>query len=513
VIGQQVHITDNLDLLLGVLPPPIRRRLEEQSDLEELLEVVMDLGREPEARFPGRVVRLSDQFVTREDMQYVTSRVGTFGKDNRAGIERTLHRISAIRNRVGEIIGLTLRVGRAVFGTVDIVRDVIDSGQSVLLVGRPGVGKTTLLREAARVLSDEVQKRVVVVDTSNEIAGDGDIPHPGIGRARRMQVLYPELQHAVMIEAVENHMPEVIVIDEIGTEAEALAARTIAERGVQLIATAHGNTLDNLLQNPTLCDLIGGIQAVTLSDEEARRRGTQKTVLERKAPPTFDVVIEIQEKDRLAVHHSVAQVVDRFLRGTMPRPEIRTRTPEGEVRITSGAAEEVAQQPPAPAPAADGEAGPSAPHKIVRVYPYAVSRNRLERAIRELRVPASIADNLYEADVLLTLKSQEKRQPKRLREAGTRGLPTHVIKSNTLSQIEGVLREIFGVEDRLSPEEIALREVEEAISEVMSAAQPVELSPQNSYVRRLQHQLIQRYGLSSESKGTDPFRRVVIYPQ
>ncbi len=506
VVGHQIHITDNLDLLLGVLPPPIRRQVEAQPDLDGLLEVVLDLGREPEARLTGRAVRLSDGFVTREDMQFVTSRVGAFGKDNRAGIERTLHRISAIRNRAGEIIGLTLRVGRAVFGTVDIVRDVIESGQSVLLVGRPGVGKTTLLREAARVLSDEVFKRVVVVDTSNEIAGDGDIPHPGIGRARRMQVPYPELQHAVMIEAVENHMPEVIVIDEIGTEAEALAARTIAERGVQLIATAHGNTLDNLLQNPTLCDLIGGIQAVTLSDEEARRRGTQKTVLERKAPPTFDVVIEIQEKDRLAVHHSVAQVVDRFLRGTMPHPEIRTRTPEGEVRITSAEAEA------APAPPPEGRPTP-APHKIVRIYPYAVSRNRLERAIRELRVPAGIADTLYDADVLLTLKSQEKRQPKRLREAGGRGLPTHVIKSNTLSQIEAVLREIFGVEDRLSSEEVALREVEEAISEVMSAAQPVELSPQNSYVRRLQHQLIQRYGLSSESKGADPFRRVVIYPQ
>jgi len=241
--------------------------------------------------------------------------VGAFGKDNRAGIERTLHRISAIRNRQGEVIGLTCRVGRAVFGTVDIVRDVIEQGKSILLLGRPGVGKTTLLREAARVLADEFKKRVVIVDTSNEIAGDGDIPHPGIGGARRMQVAVPDLQHAVMIEAVENHMPEVIVIDEIGTEAEALAARTIAERGVQLIATAHGNTLDNLLQNPTLADLTGGIQAVTLSDEEARRRGTQKTVLERKAPPTFDVIIEIQNKDRLAVHHDVASVVDRFLRG------------------------------------------------------------------------------------------------------------------------------------------------------------------------------------------------------
>jgi stage III sporulation protein SpoIIIAA len=507
VIGQQVHITDNLDVLLGVLPPQIREAVEQQAALDELLEVVLDLGREPEARFPGRAVRLSDAFVGREEMQFVISRVGTFGKDNRAGIERTLHRISAIRNRVGEIIGLTCRVGRAVFGTVDIVRDVIESGQSALLVGRPGVGKTTLLREAARVLSDEIGKRVVVVDTSNEIAGDGDIPHPGIGRARRMQVPYPELQHAVMIEAVENHMPEVIVIDEIGTEAEALAARTIAERGVQLIATAHGNTLDNLLQNPTLCDLVGGIQAVTLGDEEARRRGTQKTVLERKAPPTFEVVIEIQEQDRLAVHHDVARVVDRFLRGEMPHAEIRTRTPEGEVRISTDG-EEAAPS------AVDGHAPVRrSPHKIVRIYPYAVSRNRLERAIRELRIPADIANTLSEADLLLTLKSQEKRQPKRLREAGTRGLPMHIIKSNTVSQIEAVLRGIFGVGDRHTGDDVALREVEDAISEVMASAQPVELSPQNSYVRRLQHQLIQRYGLPSESKGTDPFRRVVIYPQ
>jgi stage III sporulation protein SpoIIIAA len=508
VVGQQIHITDNLDVLLSVLPPQIREAIEGQPNLEELLEVVLDLGREPEARFPGRAVRLSEGFVTQESMQHVVHRVGAFGKDNRAGIERTLHRISAIRNRVGEIIGLTCRVGRAVFGTVDIVRDVIESGQSVLLVGRPGVGKTTLLREAARVLSDEIGKRVVVVDTSNEIAGDGDIPHPGIGRARRMQVPYPELQHAVMIEAVENHMPEVIVIDEIGTEAEALAARTIAERGVQLIATAHGNTLDNLLQNPTLSDLVGGIQAVTLGDEEARRRGTQKTVLERKAPPTFEVVIEIQEQDRLAVHHNVARVVDRFLRGDMPRAEIRTRTAEGEVRISANGA-----TPPSPGTPGDGHApAVPPPQRILRIYPYAVSRNRLERAIRELQVPADIANTLSEADLLLTLKSQEKRQPKRLREAGSRGLRMHVIKSNTVSQIEAVLRGIFRVDERHHPDEVALREAEDAISEVMASAQPVELSPQNSYVRRLQHQFIQRYGLNSESKGTDPFRRVVIYP-
>jgi stage III sporulation protein SpoIIIAA len=512
VSPRQIQITDNLDLLLGVLPARVRDILQQQSDLQMLLEVVLDLGRHIESRFPSRVLYGGEDYVTHEDLRYVTSRVGAFGKDNRAGIERTLHRISAIRNRQGEIIGLTCRVGRAVVGTVDIVRDVIESGKSILLLGRPGVGKTTLLREAARVMADEFAKRVVVVDTSNEIAGDGDIPHPGIGRARRMQVPHPELQHAVMIEAVENHMPQVIVIDEIGTEAEAVAARTIAERGVQLIATAHGNTLDNLLQNPTLCDLIGGIQAVTLSDEEARRRGTQKTVLERKAPPTFDVVIEIQDKDRLAVHHDVGTVVDRYLRGAPPKPEIRVRTAEGEVQIEAPAVQVqtwAAQGPMAP-PAAEDHSRPG--RKAVRIYPYAVSRSRLERAIQDLRVPAYVAETLQEADVILTLKSQERRQPRKLHEAVARGTTLHVLKSNTVNQIQGFLRGIFDVED-VDEQEVALREVEEAISEVLNSTQPVELSPQNSYVRRLQHQLIQRYGLASESRGEEPFRRVVIFPR
>ncbi|HZS90104.1 MAG TPA: AAA family ATPase, partial [Chloroflexota bacterium] len=283
---------DDIHLLLEALPPHISTAVQDHNE-GGLLEVVMDLGREPTARFRGREVQLSERPVTDEDIAYVTGRIGEFGDDNRAGIERTLHRISAIRNRKGKVVGLTCRVGRAVFGTIAIIRDIVESGKSILLLGKPGVGKTTLLREMARVLADDLDKRVIVVDTSNEIAGDGDIPHPGIGRSRRMQVSTPLSQHAVMIEAVENHMPEVIVIDEIGTELEALAARTIAERGVQLIGTAHGNTLDNLMQNPTLSDLIGGIQTVTLGDEEARRRGTQKSVLERKAPPTFEVIVEI----------------------------------------------------------------------------------------------------------------------------------------------------------------------------------------------------------------------------
>jgi stage III sporulation protein SpoIIIAA len=513
--SRQTSITDNLDLLLGVLPAHLRAALEQHGDLDQLLEVVLDLGRRPEARFPNETMALDETFVDRPTLKYITERVGSFGKDNRAGIERTLHRISAIRNRQGEIIGLTCRVGRAVMGTVDIVRDVIESGRSILLLGRPGVGKTTLLREAARVCADELQKRVIVVDTSNEIAGDGDIPHPGIGTARRMQVAVPTLQHNVMIEAVENHMPEVIVIDEIGTEAEATAARTIAERGVQLIATAHGNTLDNLLQNPTLSDLVGGIQAVTLSDEEARRRGTQKTVLERKAPPTFDVLVEIQEKDRLAVHHDVATVVDRYLRGAAPRPESRVRMSGGEVEISA----------PAPAAAVSSWApeGPFVPkppenrerpgRKILRIYPYAVSRNRLDRALHEMHVPAYIVDSPSEADLILTIKAQERRQPPRLREASSRGIPMHVLRSNTVTQIQQFLRGYFDVDDGTDEQEVALTEVEQAIAEVFDSAKTVELEPQNSYIRRLQHQLVQRYGLASESKGDEPNRRVIIYPK
>src|SRR5438067_838140 len=311
---------EEIELLARALPPDLARALHDRIDPGELLEIVLDLGREPEARVPGREVLLADHPVSASDLEHVANNIGQFSDDNRAGIERTLHRVSAIRNRSGRIVGLTMRVGRAVTGTGEIIRDIVVSGQSILLLGRPGIGKTTMLRECARLLADELRKRVVIVDTSNEIGGDGDIPHPGIGRARRMQVKTPLLQHAVMIEAVENHMPEVIVIDEIGTELEAAAARTIAERGVQLIATAHGQTLENLLVNPTLNDLLGGIQSVTLSDEEARRRGTQKSVLERKAPPTFDVLVEIQDRERVAIHMPLSEIVDAALRGDVPAP-------------------------------------------------------------------------------------------------------------------------------------------------------------------------------------------------
>ena len=540
---------DDLRLLLGVMPPALRQVIESRPDAAGLIEIVLDLGRPPEARFPDRGEDLATEPVSREDISAVVQRIGRFGRDNRAGIERTLHRISAIRNRQGEVVGLTCRVGRAVHGTVEILRDVIESGASILLLGRPGVGKTTLLREAARVLADELNKRVIVVDTSNEIAGDGDIPPPGIGRARRMQVPSPEEQHAVMIEAVENHMPQVIVIDEIGTAAEAMAARTIAERGVQLIATAHGNTLENLLQNPTLSDLVGGIQAVTLSDEEARRRGTQKTVLERKAPPTFGVLIEIQDKDRLAVHHNVAEVVDRFLREIPPRPELRTRNADGGVDIQRAPAPRPGVPPaggahrgngyggrrgggfPVPDERTPAEAPPAYPggeptgepesspflggrnrRKTVRLFPYAVSKSKLDRAISKFRVPAVVVDDLDEADVVLTLKAQERRAPRRLRDAEARGVPVFIIKSNTIAQMEKFLGDAFDAHDPGAGDEAALQEVEDAIDEALDQGRPVELAPQNSHVRRLQHQVVERSGLTSESKGEEPYRRVIIYP-
>jgi stage III sporulation protein SpoIIIAA len=510
------EITDDLELLLRVMPPHIRDALHRQADLKNLIEVVMDLGRPPEGRFPSRAINLSELSITREDIDYVTHRVGAFTLDNRAGIERTLHRISGIRNRRDIVVGLTCRVGRAVFGTVDVLRDVIESGKSLLLLGRPGIGKTTLLRESARVLSTELMKRVIIVDTSNEIGGDGDIAHPGIGASRRMQVPRPDLQHAVMIEAVENHMPEVIVIDEIGTEAESQAARTIAERGVQLIATAHGNSLDNLLMNPTLSDLLGGIHAVTLSDEEARRRGTQKTVLERKAPPTFDTLVEIRNRDEFSVYHETASVVDAFLRGRSIRPEMRVRKEGGfEVIVQGAAAIAEEQEQPKRRKRERPEAGPAAPagaRKTLRIYPYGVSKDRLMRAINDLQVSATIAKTPKDADVVLTLKAHEKRQPRTVKDLEDQGLEVAIIRSNTVSQMKAFLMGSFGLENQKQEEESAISEVTEAVDKVLSYGKPVELSPQSAHIRRMQHQLIEQHGLGSESRGEVPWRRVIVLP-
>jgi stage III sporulation protein SpoIIIAA len=685
---------DDLDALLAALPREIVDAVHALPEKEALIEVVLDLGRRPEARFPDSEVALLDREISESDIAHVVEHIGTFGDDNRAGIERTLHRISAIRNRSGKIVGLTCRIGRAVYGTIDIINDFVDSGKSILIMGRPGIGKTTMLREAARVLADDLGKRVVVVDTSNEIAGDGDIPHPAIGKARRMQVRTPSLQHEVMIEAVENHMPQVIVIDEIGTELEAQAARTIAERGVQLIGTAHGNNLDNLMLNPTLSDLIGGIQSVTLGDEEARRRRTQKSVLERKAPPTFDVIIEIQDRERVTVHSDVAETVDSMLRGDSVAPELRWRDEEGVHRSQArprpspreqlgaerfaglvgsgqpwrmepgwrgeggyrgggfrdtgaaggstggtafrsgyrpgasggwrqtrgGSGREPAPRgsqseggaagtipgerfatPPAGARAGgraggrledapfvsgeiadrgplergapvvpdtrareareldrqkawrdqasraltalkaeegtapvnaddldddddallpigieEGESGEAvlvpggSPLPTLRVLPQGISRKRLEAAIRDLQLPVHIARDVDEADVVMTLRNEYKQKTPLLREAEERSLPIYVLKSNTVPQMQSSLTSIFSLE--IDPREAAMRETEEAIGMVMHGSEPVELSPQNAYIRRLQHQMAERANLVSRSRGREPYRRVRLYP-
>src|SRR5438132_263268 len=546
-----VNWDEEVELLARALPPDLARALHERIDPRELLEIVLDLGREPEARVPGREVLLADHPVSASDLDHVANNVGQFGDDNRAGIERTLHRVSAIRNRSGRIVGLTMRVGRAVTGTGEIIRDIVVSGQSILLLGRPGIGKTTMLRECARLLADELRKRVVIVDTSNEIGGDGDIPHPGIGRARRMQVKTPLLQHAVMIEAVENHMPEVIVIDEIGTELEAAAARTIAERGVQLVATAHGNTMENLMMNPTLSDLIGGIQSVTLSDEEARRRGTQKSVLERKAPPTFDVVIEIQNWSHVAVHENVSEVIDSVLRGQPVLPTVRRRGQDGEVLIEEplmprgrtaplpdadhpafsastrgaprrgGIADEFGFEERRAAPSIDRrvpvEPAPSgATHRngrqAVRIYPFGVNRSRLESQIRSLGLPATVVSEQRQADVVLTVRNYYRRKPQALRDAEASGVPVHVLRSNSAGNIEQELLHISHLDAAPVPgtAQNALRETEDAITRVLETSAPVELSPQSAYIRRLQHQLAEQHNLSSRSTGKEPYRRVRI---
>ncbi|MCZ6788392.1 MAG: AAA family ATPase [Chloroflexi bacterium] len=505
----------DLEVLIDILPPHIKEPLRQREDMGNLLEVVLDLGRPAEARFPDTDTILNSREVTEDDLQYVVARLGDFGGDNRAGIERTLHRISAIRNRHGKVIGITCRVGRYVFGTTRVIEDMVNSGQNILLLGRPGVGKTTMLREVARVLADDARKRVVIVDTSNEIAGDGDIPHPAIGRARRMQVPRPELQHAVMIEAVENHMPEVIIIDEIGTELEAAAARTIAERGVQLVATAHGNILENLVMNPTLSDLVGGVQSVILSDEEARRRRTQKAILERKAPPTFDIVVEIRSWERVAVHAQVARVVDKMLRGVPISPEVRWIDENGEVgkerqeRETNGdtAFEQVVE---ASYPALDTAPLPEA----VRLFPFGVNRGKVEQAVRNARMPIKVVRDLQAADVFLTTKSHYKRHPQALVEAETSGRQVHVIRKNSLPQIEQFLRDLTRSRgDRppgVSPD-TAIEEAEDAVERVLAGKGAVELSPQSSYVRRLQHLLAEEYNLRSTSNGSAQNRRVTIY--
>lgn len=507
----QKVITDDLNALIDILPEEISKTLHRQPDINELVEVIMDLGRPPEARFFHREMVIVPQEVNELDLEYVVSRVSSFGEDNRAGIKRTLHRISAIRNRKGTIVGLTCRVGRAVYGTIKIIQDLIETDKSVLLMGRPGVGKTTMLREVARVLADDIRKRVVIVDTSNEIAGDGDIPHPGIGHARRMQVPTPSLQHAVMIEAVENHMPEVIVIDEIGTELEARAARTIAERGVQLIGTAHGNTLENLIVNPTLSDLIGGIQSVTLSDEEAKRRGTQKTILERMAPPTFNIIVEIQDRDRMAIHPDVSEAVDSILRGRPLGTEIRWTDENGEVHIAQEMPAGLEKKPAAKAKKAKEEKAP-------RIFLFGVNRARLEQMAKEMHIGLDIVNNLNTADILITSKAYYRNRPQKILDAESANIPVYVLKSNTPNQIRQLLHTIYpsaqpSAEIHKDPIASAVEEAQSAVEIVREGEDVVELRPQSAYIRRLQHLVAEQNDLPSDSTGKEPNRRVRIYKQ
>lgn len=448
----------DVDKLLGSLPGWISEVVYAQAEhsVDDLFEIVMDLGRAPEARYKDATIYLSDQEIRFSDLSFVTAKLSMFGEDNRAGMSGTLHRISAMRNRSSQIVGLTCRVGRVVTGTISIVQDLIESGQSVLLLGRPGVGKTTMLREMARVLADDLKKRVVIVDTSNEIAGDGDVPHSGIGRARRMQVPRPSAQHDVMIEAVENHMPEVIVIDEIGTELEAQASRTIAERGVQLIGTAHGQLLENLMMNPTLSDLVGGIQSVTLGDDEARRRGTQKTVLERKQPPTFDVLVEIRSWEDVLVYTNVGEAVDSLLSGQSPEAEQRTRAADGTVTVESFVSEApvgLAGQSSKSGlnrpgmPMGTGPMKMSAPVPVMqKIYAYGLNRNKLEKAIDNVKVPAMIVHDIEEATMILTLKSYYRQGSTRIRGARQKNIPVHALRSPSMNQIEQSLQKIFRME-------------------------------------------------------------------
>ena len=456
-------MTDNKDLdkLLENLPFFIQENLNNHSNKDKLIEIVIDLGRRPEARFDTGPEYLSQKIISWQDIDYITKRISRFSNDNRAGIERTLHRISCIRNRQSIISGLTCRVGRAIFGTISIIRDLLESGQSILILGRPGVGKTTIIREIARVLSDEMEKRVIIIDTSNEIAGDTDIPHSGIGRARRMQVSKTELQHQVMIEAVENHMPEVIIIDEIGTELEALAARTIAEKGVQLVGTTHGNCLDNLIKNPPLADLIGGIQYVTLSDEEAKRRGTQKSILERKAYPAFQIAIEINEPNSWTIHEEIKDSIDLLLRENYSVTQIRqvglNKTPtinycnlqtnsrtlynssrnlKNVVTFNNNKNWTILRKTNITNPK-------NIKTKQLLIYTYSLSNNLVKEAVSKLGIKLVLTKEIKKASLIIGLKKHLKQNIKLKKLALQYGIPIYTVNRGSVYQLTKLIQFIL----------------------------------------------------------------------
>lgn len=532
-----LQFQNDLDRLTEVLPDKVKKHISYEK-MEDVIEIVLDIGRTPEIRHSGgKIEYLGDEFVTEDDINYITSRIQDFTSDNRSGIPGTLHRISAIRNRQGKIIGLTCRIGRVVTGTIACIKDICMMNKSILFLGRPGVGKTTKLREISRLVADELGKRVVIVDTSNEIAGDGDTPHPAIGHARRMQVTQPQYQKDIMIEAVENHTPEVIVVDEIGTEEEAQAARTIAERGVMLIATAHGNSLENLIKNPTLSDLVGGIQSVTLGDDEAKRRASQKTVLEREKQPTFDVVIEILDRNTLAVYKNTAEAVDYILRGWPIRPEIRKVDKSYEGELPPKDAMQKIEPTLSDIPKEINRLDKSVPEHntdslkfsfsrqkyveevkgIKKIYLYAVSRSIVEKVIERLDLNAEITRNLEDADIVIAHKNFIKGGAKVLSTANDYRLQIFYVKTNSMAQIQKVLKEALQITEAsetlcgyYDDAERALDEAKAAINKILAGAEHVELTPQNQHIRKLQHELVEQHNLTSKSVGEGSNRHLRI---
>nr|QCI07575.1 hypothetical protein [Nitophyllum punctatum] len=557
-------IADDLDKLLDILPNFIRQPLAKHSNCKHLVEIVMDLGRKPEVRFPHGPEYLSPFIIAWYDLDFCIKRLGCFSGDNRSGIEYTLHRVSSIKNRKGNVVGLTFRVGRAIFGTVSIIRDILRNSQSILLLGRPGVGKTTVIREIARVLADEMEKRVVVIDTSNEIGGDGDIPHPAIGRARRMQVAHPELQHKVMIEAVENHMPEVIIIDEIGTELEASAARTIAERGVQLVGTAHGNYLESIIKNPILADLIGGIQYVTLGDDEAKRRGSQKSILERKSLPSFQFAIEIHERNSWVVHEKVDQAVDQILQGSIFYLQRRNINNDKSITILceiSGSTEFMIHQtsnnnklnsPNTLSSSYNNDLMKvktiksdilvhstklrlvdnkqiiqhfSQRKKLIHLYSYGINIQQIEFVINSFNFSITLTRDIMKADTVLALKNYASNNSKMRQIAKYKNIIIYTIQSITINNITKALKkmiEMYNVSfiawnnlcaNKDQEEVLVLLETRLAIEKViLLRKQSIELLPQNITLRKLQYQLVNYYHLKSKSFGTEPNRSLRIYP-
>ncbi len=538
-----IQFHNDLDRLLEILPQKVKNQVTYEQ-MEDVIEIVLDIGRTPEIRHAnGKIEYIGSDFVSEDDINFITSNIQEFTSDNRSGIPGTLHRISAIRNRQGKVIGLTCRIGRVVTGTIACIKDFCMMGKSILFLGRPGVGKTTKLREISRLVADELSKRVVVVDTSNEIAGDGDTPHPAIGHARRMQVRQPEFQKDIMIEAVENHTPEVIVVDEIGTEAEAQAARTIAERGVMLIATAHGTSLESLIKNPTLSDLVGGIQSVTLGDDEARRRASQKTVLEREKQPTFDIVIEILDRNTLAVYKDTSEAVDYILRGWPIRPEIRkvdklyeAENPLPEVKQTvlpaneHNSFNEIKEEIHKLDNKALKDSTDSLKYsfsrqkyvndvkKFKKIYLYAVSRTIVEKIIERLDLNAEITRNIDDADIVIAHKNFAKGGARILSTANDYRLQVFYIKTNSMAQIQKVLKDALDITETsetlcgyYDDAERALDEAKAAINKILAGAEHVELTPQNPHIRKLQHELVEQHNLESKSvgEGSDRHLRII----